>query len=290
MAAVGFIGLGEMGGRMAEHLIDGNDVTAFDVDPDAVERLEGKGATPADDAADAVDGAEVVFLSLPTPDTVEHVVEETASAFDPGAVLVDLSTSTPSTTGRVADLLADRDVDVLGAPVSGGPSGAAAGTLSVMVGGDEAAYEACLPLFEAFAADTFHVGDDPGHGHAVKLLNNYLSFAGFLAASEAVALGRAAGLDAETLVEAVNASSGRNGATEEKFPEYVLPETYDMGFPLELMEKDIRLFGEFAEAHDAPALLGGVVRNLVGYARSRQGGDADMTRAYEFVEEQMIRD
>lgn len=290
MAAVGFIGLGEMGGRMAEHLIDGNDVTAFDVDPDAVERLEGKGATPADDAADAVDGAEVVFLSLPTPDTVEHVVEETASAFDPGAVLVDLSTSTPSTTGRVADLLADRDVDVLGAPVSGGPSGAAAGTLSVMVGGDEAAYEACLPLFEAFAADTFHVGDDPGHGHAVKLLNNYLSFAGFLAASEAVALGRAAGLDAETLVEAVNASSGRNGATEEKFPEYVLPETYDMGFPLELMEKDVRLFGEFAEAHDAPALLGGVVRNLVGYARSRQGGDADMTRAYEFVEEQMIRD
>jgi len=290
MADVGFIGLGEMGAPMAEHLVDGNDVTAFDVDESAVERLEDSGAIPAADAADAVSGSDVVFLSLPTPDTVERVVDEAANAFDPGTVLVDLSTSTPTTTDRLADRLASRDVDVLGAPVSGGKSGASAGTLSVMVGGDASVYEACRPLFESFADDVFHVGDDPGHGHAVKLLNNYLSFTGLLAASEAVALGRAAGLDAETLVDAFNASSGRNSATEDKFPAHVLPETYDMGFPLELMEKDIRLFAEFGEAHDAPLLLGSLVRNLVGYARSEQGGEADMTRVYDFFESKIDRD
>lgn len=290
MADVGFIGLGEMGGPMAEHLLDGNDMTAFDVDESAVERLEEMGATPAAEAADAVTGSDVVFLSLPTPDTVEHIVDEAADAFESGAVLVDLSTSTPSTTDCLADRLANRDVDVLGAPVSGGKSGAKAGSLSVMVGGDGSVYEACLPLFETFADDVFYVGEDPGHGHAVKLLNNYLSFTGLLAASEAVALGRAAGLDGETLVEAFNASSGRNSATEDKLPEYVLTGTYDMGFPLELMEKDIRLFAEFGKAHDAPVLLGDVVRNLVGYARAQQGGEADMTRVYDFFEEKIARD
>lgn len=289
MVAVGVIGLGQMGGPITEHLLTDHDVTVFDLDRSAVDRLAADGATPVETAADAVDGADVVFLSLPTPDIVEAIAEETASAFDSGSVLVDLSTSTPSTTGRVAELLADHDVDVLGAPVSGGPSGAEAGTLSVMVGGDEAVYEATLPIFESFASDVFHVGDEPGHGHAVKLLNNYLSFAGFLATSEAVALGRSAGLDGETLVDVFSAGSGRNSATEQKFPEYVLSETYDMGFSLKLMEKDIRLFQEFAEANDASALLGGVVRNLVGYARTQQGGDADMTRAYEFVERQMTR-
>lgn len=290
MADIGFIGLGEMGTPMAEHLTNGHDVRAFDIDPTAVDQLEDAGAAPMASAAAAVDRADVVFLSLPTPETVEQVVDETANSFRPGAVLIDLSTSTPSTTERIAETVADRDVDVLGAPVSGGPSGAKTGTLSVMVGGDGSVFEACRPLFDAFAADVLHVGEQPGHGHAVKLLNNYLSFTGFLAASEAVALGRIAGLDAERLLEAVNASSGRNSATEDKFPEYVLPESYNMGFPLELMEKDIGLFQEFADAHDAPVLLGGVVRNLVGYARSRQGDEADMTRIYEFIGDQLVRD
>lgn len=290
MTDIGFIGLGEMGAPMAEHLTDRHEVRAFDVDPTAVERLEDAGATAAADAADAVAGADVVFLSLPTPGTVEQVIDETVASFEPGAILVDLSTSTPSSTERVADRLAERDVDVLSAPVSGGSSGAKAGTLSVMVGGDKSVYEACRPLFDAFADDLLHVGEGPGHGHAVKLLNNYLSFTGFLATSEAVALGRVAGLDGETLVEAFNASSGRNSATEDKFPAYVLPESYNMGFPLALMEKDIRLFQEFAETHDAPVLLGSVVRNLVGYARSQRGDEADMTRVYDFIDEQVARD
>lgn len=288
MVRVGFIGLGEMGGPMAERLLDGgHDVTAFDIDRTAVRRLADAGATPAEEAADAVAGAEVVFLSLPTPDTVARVIDRTAAEFERGCTLVDLSTSTPSTTERIADRLAERGVDVLGAPVSGGRDGARAGSLSVMVGGDPAASEACRPLFEAFASDVFHVGDDPGHGHAVKLLNNYLSFTALIAASEAVILGSDAGIDRETMLEVFNASSGRNSATEEKLPEHVLTGAYDMGFPLELMEKDIRLFTEFGEEHRTPLLLGNVVRTLVGYARVQRGDEADMTRVYDALEERM---
>ena len=290
MATIGFVGLGQMGGAIAGHLANEHEVIAFDIDKAAVERLADAGARPAANASDAVASADVVFLSLPTPDTVEQLIEQTATAFEPGTILVDLSTSTPSTTNRVAEQLAGCDVSVLGAPVSGGPSGAEAGTLSVMVGGDEATFNACYPLIKEFAEDVLRVGNEPGHGHAVKLLNNYLSFAGFLAASEAVALGRAAGLDGKTLVEAFNAGSGRNSATEEKFPRHVLTGSYDMGFSLDLMEKDIRLFKEFAEDHDASVLLGSIVRNLIGYAQTQTDAETDMTQVYEFVESQTLQE
>ncbi|MFB6157920.1 MAG: NAD(P)-dependent oxidoreductase [Haloferacaceae archaeon] len=286
MTRVGFVGLGRMGGPMAAHLTDDHRVAGFDVREEAVEAFAEAGGTPAATAADAAADAEVVFLSLPGPDEVEAVVDEVGDALDPDAVLVDLTTSTPGTTEAVADRLA---ADVLGAPVSGGVSGAERGTLTVMVGGDPAVLEACRPLLEAFAADVFHLGDGPGDGHAAKLLNNYLSTTALLASSEALALGRRAGLDGETLVELFSASSGRNSATEDKLPEQVLTGDYDLGFTLGLTEKDIRLLGSFAEEQDAPLLLAGVVRNLVGYARSDHGGDADMTRVYDFVERRMER-
>lgn len=156
----------------------------------------------------------------------------------------------------------------MGAPVSGGTSGAEADTLSVIVGGDEAAFEACVPLFETFASNIFYVGSRPMHGHAVKLLNNYLSFTALIASAEAVALGDAAGLNRETLVEVFSESSGRNSATQHKIPEAVLTGKYDLRFTLELMKRDIRLSSEFCETHDAPLLLGDTIRNLVGYARA----------------------
>lgn len=291
MAKIGFVGLGDMGGPIAGHLVaDGHDVTAYDLRAAAIEDAVAAGARPADGPAEVADGAGWVFLSLPTPEAVSAVVDDLAGALDAGAVLVDLTTSTPATTSAVADRLADRGVDVLGAPVSGGKAGARAGDLSAMVGGDPAVYEAARPLLSAFAAETFHVGEGPGDGHAVKLLNNYVSVAGLLAASEAVALGRRAGLDRETVVDALDASTGRNSATEVKLPEHVLTGEYDTGFPLELVEKDARLFAAFAEDADAPVLLGSVVRQLIGHARSELGPDADMTRLYDFVASKVDRD
>lgn len=291
MTTVGFIGLGDMGGSMATHLVEaGNDVTGYDLDGERVEAVADAGVTPADDGTDAVRSAEVVFLSLPGPDAVEAVVDDVESALEPGTVLVDTTTSTPLTTEGLADRFDAREVDVLSAPVSGGKTGSRAGTLSVMVGGDRALFEAYRPLFEAFAGDVFHVGDGPGDGHAVKLLNNYLSYTALLATSEAVVLGDVAGLDRELLLEVFNVSSGRNSSTDEKLPEHVLTGDYDMGFPMELTEKDVRLFAQFGEEYETPLLLGSVVRHLVGYARSHLGDDADMTRVYDFVEDVMRRD
>lgn len=288
---VGFIGLGDMGGPMARHLLEaGEDVTGYDLVAERVRAVARAGATPADGPGDAVRNAAVVFLSLPGPDAVEAVVDEIEDALEPGTVLVDTTTSTPLRTERLAGRLEAAGVDVLGAPVSGGKAGARAGTLSVMVGGDAALFEACRPLFEAFGDDLFYVGSDPGDGHAVKLLNNYLSYTALLATSEAVVLGEVAGLDRDRLVAVFDASSGYNSATGEKFPEHVLTGDYDTGFPLELTEKDVRLFAQFGEECGTPLLLGTVVRHLVGYARSHLGDDADMTRVYDFVEDVMRRE
>lgn len=289
MSPLGFIGLGSMGGPMAQNLVsDGHDVTAFDLDDDALEAVENAGATVATSASEAASGAEVVFLSLPGPDNVEAVVDDIESDLEKGSILVDLTTSTPGTTKEVADRLEERGVDVLGAPVSGGHSGARDATLSIIVGGDEAVFEACKPLFEAIGTDIFHVGDGPGHGHAVKLLNNYLSNIALMATSEAVILGDAAGLDRQTLVDVFSVSSGRNSANEDKIPNHVLTGDYDMGFKLGLMEKDMRLLSEFAGDQQIPMLLGHVTRDIAGYAKTKKGYDGDMTRMYDFLEELMI--
>jgi len=287
MTTVGFIGLGNMGGQMARHILDaGHDTTVYDVDPEARKQFADTAATVADDPAAVAAASEVTLLSLPSPEVVRTVVTGEGGIVDgigEGATLVDTSTSTPKTTNDLADLLAERDVTVLSAPVSGGTSGARESTLTTMVGGDPATYEACRKVFSAYATDTYHVGDSPGDGHVVKLLNNYLSFLGMVGASEAVALGERAGLDAGTMVEVFNRSSGRNSATEDKFPEQIIPGKYDLGFPLALMHKDIRLFSEFANDSNASVLMGDHVRNILGYARAELGDDADMSRVYEFM-------
>lgn len=287
MVSIGFIGLGNMGAPMAEHLLEGgHELVAYDIDPEARARLRDAGAAVGEDPADVAAESEVIFLSLPGPDAVRRVVtgeRGVIEGIEEGATLVDTTTSTPGTTNDVADRLAGRSATVLGAPVSGGTSGAREGTLTTMVGGDVATYEACRELFSAYATDVYHVGDSPGDGHVAKLLNNYLSFLGMVGASEAVALGERAGLDAATLVEVFNRSSGRNAATEDKFPNEIIPERYDLGFPLTLVYKDIRLFSKFADEEDAPVLLGDTVRSLIGYAHEEMGGDADMSEIYRFM-------
>lgn len=291
MVSLGFIGLGEMGGPMATHLVAaGYDVTVYDLRSAAVDEVVEAGATRAADTREVGRNADVVFLSLPGPAEVETVVEDLEAVLRSGDVIVDTTTSTPGTTNHLAEALAERGIDILGAPVSGGRAGSEAGTLSVMIGGDPSVYEACVPVIEAFATDIFHVGDSPGHGHAVKLLNNYLSTTALVASSEAVLLGQRVGLDIETMCNVFSVSSGRNSAVEDKLPEHVATGEYDVGFRLELVEKDIRLLSEFGEENQTPLLLANVVRNLVGYVISQQGGEADMTRVYDFLESMMIRD
>lgn len=288
MTEIGFIGLGSMGREMAQHLVAADhDVTGYDLDDDAVEQFVENGGQAAASSIEAVEGAEVVFFSLPAPEHVVAVVDEIEETIEPGTVLVDLTTSTPDTTNGIAQRLAQRDVDVLDAPVSGGKSGAAAGELAVMVGGDPAVLEATEPLLKTFAADVFHAGEDPGQGHAIKLLNNYLSFMALYATSEAVILGQQVGLDPETMCDVFSAGSGRNSATEDKIPNHVLNGNFDKQFKLELMEKDIRLLLEFSEETDTQLAFAALLRQFVGFTVGRYGGDGDMTRAYSLLNELM---
>lgn len=287
MARIGFVGVGDMGGPMVAHLVDADhDVTAFDIDDGALDAAVANGATRGESASAVVTDADVVILSLPGPQEVETVVDEIESTLDEGTVMIDTTTSRPALSNSIGDRLANRGVDVVGAPVSGGPHGAQAGTLSVMLGGDPAVAEAIDPILAAFSTERFHVGESPGDGHATKLLNNYLSYTALVATSEAVILGTAAGLDPEQLVSVFSASTGRNSATDYKFPSLILAGE-DHGFPLALSEKDTRLFTEFARDQDVPVMLGHVTHHLMGYARRAEGDDADLTRIYAFLESVM---
>jgi 3-hydroxyisobutyrate dehydrogenase len=287
MTRLGFIGLGQMGGQMAKHLARaGNDIIVFDQRRAAIDAVASAGASGADSTMAVGETADVIFLSLPDPAAVEAVVTELQPTLDQGAVIVDMTTSTPNTTRSIANRLASDGVTVLGAPVSGGTSGAENGTLTVMVGGDPATFKACRVYLDAFAANVFHVGDDPGYGHAVKLLNNYLSDAAIVATSEAIVLGQQIGLDIETMCDVFNVSSGRNSATEDKFPDSI-SNGRDVGFALGLMEKDLRLLLQFADDNRVPVFLASVVRSQVGATRTRYGDDGDMTDVYEYTREIM---
>jgi 3-hydroxyisobutyrate dehydrogenase len=287
MARIGFVGVGDMGGPMVGHLVDaGHDVTAFDIDDARLDTAVADGAARGESAAAVAADADVVILSLPGPSEVETVVDDVEPALAAGTVLVDTTTSRPALTNAIGGRLANRGVDVVGAPVSGGPHGAQAGTLSIMLGGEPAVAEAVDPILAAFSTERFHVGESPGDGHATKLLNNYLSYTALVATSEAVIVGSSAGLDPEQLVSVFSASTGRNSATEYKFPNLILAGE-DHGFPLALSEKDTRLFTAFAREQDVPVMLGHVTHHLLGYARRTEGDDADLTRVYDFLESVM---
>lgn len=288
MVRLGFIGLGAMGGRMTTQLLEaGYDVVVFDPREEAVAELEAEGAIPADSSLDAARNVDVVMLSLPGPDEVLAVVDEIAEGLDEGDVVVDLTTSTPGTTNDVAEGLAPQSVHVVGAPVSGGPSGAETGTLSVMVGGDRDVFEQYADVFETIGSDIFYIDEQPGSGHAMKLINNYLSFVAMICTSEAVVMGERVGLEMETMLDVFNASSGQNTATSFKFPEYILPETYDMEYTMGLVEKDMQLLMDVSNETKTPFMAGGTIRQIIGYIRGELGSDADYTEIYRYFDRVM---
>jgi 3-hydroxyisobutyrate dehydrogenase-like beta-hydroxyacid dehydrogenase len=285
MTSVGFIGLGNMGLPMATRLRDakielvvhdarGEQASAFAGDAHRV------GATPREVA----DSADIVFLSLPTPAIVRAVVEG-EDGLERGRrakLVVDLSTTGPATAVAVAKSLAARRISFIDAPVSGGVSGAQKGTLAIMASGAREDFERARPFLERIGR-VFLVGDRPGQGQAMKLLNNQLSATAMAATAEVMALGVKAGLDAATMLEVLNASSGRNTATTDKFPRSVLDRSFDFGFRAVLLHKDVRLCKEFAAQYGVPFAIGDMVEQVWDRAASELG-DGDFTRIVELVE------
>jgi 3-hydroxyisobutyrate dehydrogenase-like beta-hydroxyacid dehydrogenase len=286
-ARIGFVGLGAMGAPISEAIAaGGHALVVHDRDARALEAAVAAGAVAAPSARAVADAAEVVFVSLPTPDVVLEVACGDGGLAGGGAMhtYVDLSTTGAVVGPAGAATLASQGIDVLDAPVSGGVAGARARTLAVIAAGEPHVFERMRPLLELFGGNVFHVGDAPGQGQTAKLLNNLLSATATAITSEAVTMGLAAGLDPATLLGVFNAGTGRNMATAQKFPAHVLTRRFDSGFRLELMAKDLELCMAEARGRQVPMLLGGLVQQIWTLARTQSASDADHTEIVRLFE------
>src|SRR5262245_11723969 len=284
---VGFVGVGRMGGPMVNRLLDaGRSVCVFDTSQEAVAPLAARGATVAASAHDVASRAAVVLMSLPTPQVVQAVSLGESGIVAGSAVktLIDLSTTGPSVASIVARGAAERGVAWVDSPVSGGVAGATKGTLAVMVSCTKPTFDEVEPLLKTFGK-TFHVGEKPGLAQVAKLVNNLLAAAALVVSSEGVALGVKAGLDAKALIDVINAGSGRNSATQDKFPRSILPGTFDFGFATGLSYKDVRLCVDEAEAYGVPMVVGAAVRQMLAVTNARFGPNSDFTSIARVIEE-----
>jgi len=283
---VGFIGLGRMGQPMASNLIKaGYQLTVFDISRQAVAALEAKGARSAASPAAVASAVDTVLLSLPTPPIVREV-SLGANGVASGTkvkTLIDLSTTGATVAREIAAALAKKGITAVDSPVSGGVSGAVKGSLAVMVSCQKSLYTELEPMLKNIGR-VFHIGERPGMGQTMKLCNNLLSATAVAATSEAVVFGVKAGLDPKVMIDVINAGSGRNTATEDKFPKSILPRSFDFGFAMGLMYKDVKLCLEEAEAAGVQMAIASAVRELWRQANEEIGGDKDFTAIVQMIE------
>jgi 3-hydroxyisobutyrate dehydrogenase-like beta-hydroxyacid dehydrogenase len=283
---IGFVGLGQMGGPMSRRLLAaGHELVAYDEREEAVQALVPEGAQPAGSPAEVAERAEVVLVSLPTPEVVRAVALGRDGLIQGSAMrtYVDLSTTGQAVAMEVAAALAGRGVVTLDAPVSGGVRGAREGTLAVMAAGPTAELERVRPLLEVFGR-VFHVGERPGLGQLMKLANNFLSATAIVATAEAIALGVRGGLDPATMIAVINASTGRNTASEDKFPRQVLTGSYAAGFTAGLLTKDLGLCAAAADALEVPMPVAAEVYARWQRAVAELGAEADIMAMVKSVE------
>jgi 3-hydroxyisobutyrate dehydrogenase len=268
MAAVGFIGLGNMGGRMTACLVRaGIEVVGFDTRSDLA---AGVGAAPAASPREVAERAEVVLMSLPDSSVVEAVVtgaDGVLAGCRSSQVVVDLSTAAPASTRTLHGALGERGVEYLDAGISGGAAAAEKGQLTLMVGGSETALAAARPTLDAFAAKIFHVGDS-GAGHAAKLLNNFLNAVSLASTAEVMVAAKKAGLDLHTILDVFNASSGVNFATMNRFPHIIEGDYLEGGLTNTLMMKDVTLYADYVSQLGVASLNAAGPLASFGLARS----------------------
>ena len=284
---IGFLGLGRMGAPMAANLLKaGHDLMVHDVSAEAVTALVAQGAKAAGSAAALGEQCQVVFTSLPTPAIVREAVlgADGVCSIKAPAVLCDLSTSGPQLAVELAHALAPRGVACFDAPVSGGIKGAEQATISIMVGGPSTEYEVNLRSLLEAIGKPFYMGETPGAGQTMKLVNNLLGAVAIGVTAEGMAFGIKQGLDPAKMIEVLNQSTGINSATRDKWPKSVLPRTFDFGFAAALSLKDTRLLMDEAEAAGVPLPLGRVVQDYLERTLVREGPAADFTAIAKVVE------
>jgi 3-hydroxyisobutyrate dehydrogenase-like beta-hydroxyacid dehydrogenase len=283
---IGFIGLGNMGTPMARRLVEaGHRLTVYDTRQETIGDLAARGAVAARSPAEVADAAETVMASLPTPDIVLQVATGPRGVIEGKRVrrFVDLSTTGSVMAKRIFVLLQARNIVQIDSPVSGGVRGAERGTLAVMASGPRADVEAVEPAL-AVIGKVFFIGEQSGAGQTMKVVNNVLSATAVAATAEALVTGAKAGLDARVMLDVINAGSGRNTATEDKYPRCVLPGTFDLGFTAGLMNKDVKLFLSESEALGVPTQVIDAVAQLLQLTCDELGPETDLTTVVRPVE------
>ena len=281
---IGVVGLGRMGGPIAERLAQdkGCDVWGYDTAGSA-DRASGR-VRPADSLQALAQHSSVVLLSLPTPEVSVTVCRElAANELAPDAV-VELSTVGVTAAEQSGSLLAAAGIGYLDAPISGGVAGARSGRLSMMAAGAPDLQERLRPILEVVAHRRFVVGDRAGLGQAMKLINNYVAQAALTATCEATVLGEQLGLELPMMVDVLNASTGRSAASQDKFPRSVVTGSYDFGFATSTATKDVRLYHELARELGCSRALASVV-DRIWQSFSDAHGDTDVTYFHRFVQQ-----
>jgi 3-hydroxyisobutyrate dehydrogenase-like beta-hydroxyacid dehydrogenase len=263
----------------------GHELCVFDTDAAAVAALQRVGAQAAVSPQDVGDRADTVFVSLPTPDIVHSVALGETGLCRGSRVktVVDLSTTGPGMATRVAAGLQEKGIVWMDAPVSGGIAGARDGKLAVMVSGPRASFDALEPILTNFGR-LFFVGEKAGLAQVAKLANNLLAASAMVISSEALVMGVKAGIDPKVLLDIINAGSGRNSATQDKFPRSVLTRSFDFGFATGLSYKDVRLCIDEAEAMGVPMVAGAAVRQMLAVTNAMFGPTSDFTSITRVVE------
>ena len=284
--SIGFIGLGNMGFPMMSRLLAaGFPVWAFDLRDEVLAHAAALGASPATSAGEVAAQADTVLASLPTPQVSEAIVNELVGASTNSRMrrFVDLSTVGGQAAQRNHATLASRGISALDSPVSGGMHGAQAGTLAIMVSGPRTEFDTLAPIFAELGRAIF-VSEQPGAAQTMKLINNLMAATTLAATAEVMVMGVKAGLDAQVMIDVLNAGSGGTHASRDKFPRAVLPRTFDYGFATGLMTKDVRLYLEEAVALDLPAEMAQTVRRIWEQTLSEEGPESDFTSVIKPME------
>jgi 3-hydroxyisobutyrate dehydrogenase-like beta-hydroxyacid dehydrogenase len=283
---IGFIGLGKMGFPMARRLIEaGHTLTVYDAQKAAIDRLVALGASAASSPKDVADKTETVMTSLPSLQISLDVATGTNGVIEGSKVkrLVDLSTTGSQMAVKIHGLLATKNIVQVDSPVSGGIAGAEKGTLAVMVSGPRQDFDLVKPALDIIGK-VFFIGEKPGSGQTMKLANNYLSATAMVATSEAIVMGVKAGLDPALMIDVINAGSGMNTASRDKFPKAVLPRSFDFGFATGLMVKDVRLALEEMKGLGLQMEVAEAVGRLWETIIAAEGAESDLTAAIKPIE------
>ncbi|WP_279009996.1 NAD(P)-dependent oxidoreductase [Synergistes jonesii] len=284
---IGFIGLGNMGAPMAKNLVKaGYGLTVFDAVDKAVEEIAAVGAKRGASPKELAEKSDIVILSLPTSKIIESVVlgeNGVAEGLRAGSILIDMSSAEPSSTRKIAKILAEKGVDMMDAAISGGPAGASERKMSIMAGGQKEVFEKYRFILDELGNNVFLVGAI-GAGHTLKSVNNLLYGAIFVASCEAVVLGVKAGLDPSVMLDVISKSAGRNFAVDVKFKTNVLSRDFKPGFSLDLLHKDMAIALNMAKELNYPISLCSYAQDIITEGQIRGYGKHDhseMVKKYE---------